>query len=187
MPETSYQFALWKTAKVNIDYHVAFEKHFYSVPHVLIGQQVEIKATERTVEIFHKGKQVAVHPRSCAQGPFSTRAEHMPSRHRFILELDADWLLKQAGEIGPHTTRYLKSLLDARAFPEQAYHSCLGVLSLARKYPHPLFETACERALQAHLRSYKELKAELEALARQVSVPTPALVHENLRGETYYN
>jgi hypothetical protein len=139
------------------------------------------------VEIFHKGKQVAVHPRSSAQGRFSTRAEHMPSRHRFILELDADWLLKQAGEIGPHTNRYLKSLLEARAFPEQAYRSCLGVLSLARNYPQTLFETACERALQAHLRSYKELKAELEALTRQASVSTPPLVHENLRGETYYN
>jgi transposase len=187
LPEKPYQFALWKTAKVNIDYHVAFEKHFYSVPHPLIGQQVEVKATERMVEIFHKGQQVAVHPRSSAQGRFSTRAEHMPSRHRFILELDADWLLKQAEEIGPHTTRYLKSLLEARSFPEQAYRSCLGVLSLARKYPHTLFETACERALQAHLRSYKELKAELEALSRQASTPVQPIIHENLRGETYYN
>ena len=187
LPEKPYQFALWKTAKVNIDYHVAFEKHFYSVPHTLIQQQVEIKATERMVEIFHKGKQVAIHPRSSAPGRFSTRAEHMPSNHRFVLELDADWLLKQAEEIGPHTTRYLKSLLQSRTFPEQAYRSCLGVLSLARKFPYPLVETACERACQAHLRSYKELKAELEALARQAVVPAQPLVHENIRGETYYN
>lgn len=187
LPEKPYEFALWKTAKVNIDYHVAFEKHFYSVPHSLIGQQVELKASERMLEIFHKGKQVAIHPRSNAAGRFSTRAEHMPSHHRFILELDAEWLLKQAGEIGPNATRYLKSLLQGRTFPEQAYRSCLGVLSLARKYPHPLFETACERALQAHLRSYKELKAELEALARQASTPVQPLVHENLRGENYYN
>ena len=66
LPEKPYQFAIWKTARVNIDYHVAFEKHFYSVPHTLIHQQVEIKATERMVEIFHKGKQVALHPRSSA-------------------------------------------------------------------------------------------------------------------------
>ena len=74
LPETSYQFATWKTARVNIDYHVAFEKHFYSVPHTLIHQPVEIKATERMVEIFHKGQQVALHPRSAAIGRFSTRA-----------------------------------------------------------------------------------------------------------------
>jgi transposase len=187
LPEKPYQFALWKTAKVNIDYHVAFEKHFYSVPHTLIQQQVEIKATERMVEIFHKGKQVAIHPRSNAQGRFSTRAEHMPSNHRFILEQDTNWLLKQAEEIGPHTTQYLKSMLQARPFPEQAYRSCLGVLSLARKYSYPLCETACELASQAHLRSYRELKAELEALARNAPALAQPLVHENIRGETYFN
>jgi len=187
LPEKPYQFALWKTAKVSIDYHVAFEKHFYSVPHTLIQQQVEIKATERMVEIFHKGKQVAIHPRSNAQGRFSTRAEHMPSNHRFILEQDTNWLLKRAEEIGPHTTQYLKSLLQARPFPEQAYRSCLGVLSLARKYSYPLCETACELASRAHLRSYKELKAELEALARNAPALAQPLVHENIRGETYFN
>jgi hypothetical protein len=35
LPEKPYEFALWKTAKVNINYHVAFEKHFYSGPHTL--------------------------------------------------------------------------------------------------------------------------------------------------------
>jgi hypothetical protein len=73
LPEKAYQFATWKIAKVNIDYHIAFEKHFYSVPHTLIHQQVEIRASERMVEIFHKGQQVALHPRSRVSGRFSTR------------------------------------------------------------------------------------------------------------------
>lgn len=187
LPEKPYQFATWKTARVNIDYHVAFEKHFYSVPHILIHQEVQIKATERMVEVFHKGKQVALHPRNPTSGRFSTRAEHMPSNHRFVLELDADWLLLQAQAIGSHTTQYLESLLQSRSFPEQAYRSCLGVLSLARKYPNPIMETACERALQAHLFSYKDLKVELEALARRSPQPSTPLVHENIRGETYYD
>jgi transposase len=188
LPETPYQFATWKSARVNIDYHVAFEKHFYSVPHPLIHQEVEIKATERMVEIFHKGKQVAIHPRSSAVGRFSTCAEHMPSNHRFILELDAAWLLKQAETIGPRTSQYLQALLHNRTFPEQAYRSCLGVLSLARKYPQPLVEIACQRVLEAHLLSYRDLKSELEALPGQ-SAPTttPSPVHENIRGETYYH
>jgi hypothetical protein len=148
---------------------------------------VQIKATERMVEIFHKGKQVALHPRNPLPGRFSTRPEHMPSNHRFVLELDGDWLLKQAEAIGPQVCYYLQALLQVRTFPEQAYRSCLGVLSLARKYPNPILETACERALQAHLLSYKELKAELEALARRSPTPTQPLVHENIRGETYYD
>jgi transposase len=173
---------------VNIDYHVAFEKHFYSVPHPLIHEEVEIKATERMVEIFHKGKQVAIHPRSRVAGRFSTCAEHMPSNHRFILELDAGWLLKQAETVGPRTSQYLQALLRNRTFPEQAYRSCLGVLNLARKYPQPLVETACQRVLEAHLLSYRDLKCELEALSPQSTPPTTSpQVHENIRGETYYH
>lgn len=187
LPEKPFQFAIWKTAKVNIDYHVAFEKHFYSVPHTLIHQQVEIRASEKMVEIFHKGQQVAIHPRSRAAGRFSTRPEHMPSNHRFILELNADWMLRQAQAVGSQTTHYLTALLQARAFPEQAYRSCLGVLSLARKYPNMLMETACQRLLEAHLFSYRDLKSELERLSRPLTLDNTPPVHENIRGETYYS
>jgi transposase len=133
LPEKPYEYAVWKTAKVNIDYHIAFEKHFYSVPHTLIHQQVEVRASERMVEIFHKGKQVALHPRSRASGRFSTRSEHMPANHRFVTDLNDSWLLEQAQAVGPQTLQYLTELLKSRPFPQQAYRSCLGVLSLARK------------------------------------------------------
>ena len=187
LPEKPYEFATWKTAKVNIDYHIAFEKHFYSVPSTLIHQQVEVRASERMVAIFHKGQQVAIHPRSRVAGRFSTRPEHMPSNHRFVLELDADWLLHQAQAVGPQTTHYLTAMLQARAFPEQAYRSCLGVLSLARKYSAAFLETACQRLLEAKLFSYGDLKRELEALARQSPAEPPPAKHENVRGETYYH
>ena len=187
LPEKPYQFATWKTATVNIDYHIAFEKHLYSVPHTLIHQRVEIRASERMVEIFYKGQQVAIHPRSRASGRFSTNPEHMPSNHRFVLELNADWLLKQAQAVGPQTTNYLTALMRSRAFPEQAYRSCLGVLNLARKYPHTLLETACQRSQAAHLLSYRDVKSELEMLARKSTTDNPPSPHENIRGETYYN
>jgi transposase len=187
LPEKPYEFANWKTAKVNIDYHIAFEKHFYSVPHTLIHQQVEIRASERMVEIFHKGQQVAIHPRSRTTGRFSTCSEHMPANHRFVLGLNADWLLRQAQEIGPQTFQYLTALLQSRTYPEQAYRACLGVLSLARKYPGSLLEVACQRLQTAHLLSYGDLKSELEALSHQAPADQPPTVHENIRGETYYN
>jgi hypothetical protein len=129
---------------------------------------------------------VALHPRSQAAGRFSTNPEHMPSNHRFVLELNADWLLRQAQTVGPQTTQYLTALLHARAFPEQAYRSCLGVLSLARKYPHTLLEKACQTLLDAHLFSYRDLKGELERLLHSSTSDHPATAHENIRGETYY-
>lgn len=78
----------------------------------------------------------------------------------------------------------MTALLKSRPFPQQAYRSCLGVLSLARKYPHPILEAVCQQMQAAHLLSYRDVKAELENRA-PVSVPAP-LQHENIRGESYY-
>jgi transposase len=187
LPTKPYEYATWKAAKVNIDYHIVFEKHYYSVPHTLIHQRVEVRASERIVQIFHKGQQVAIHPRSRVAGRFTTCPAHMPSNHRFVAELNADWILLQAQAIGPHTAQYLAALLHSRSFPEQAYRSCLGVLSLARKYPGSFLETACQLLLDAHLLSYVDLKSELERQACRSISDQSSVVHENIRGETYYH
>jgi len=186
LPERPYEFATWKNAKVSLDYHVAFEGHYYSVPHALVGQEVRIRATENMVQIFHHGQQIAIHPRSIAQGRFSTRAEHMPANHRFVLQADSDWFLREAARIGPHTSAYFTALLQSRPYPQQAYRSCLGILDLARKHPHAWLETACQRLLPARLLSYRDVKAELERLTADAPAsPLPA--HENVRGNTYYH
>lgn len=185
LPEHPYEYATWKTAKVNIDYHVAFEGHYYSVPYALVRQEVRIRASEDLVAIFHKGQQVAVHPRSPAQGRFSTRTEHMPSHHKFMAAADGDWFLREATKIGPQTTAYLSALMKSRQFPQHAYRSCLGILDLARKYTCPQMETACQVLLTANLLSYRDVKAELEHLAANVS-ETVLPAHENVRGSSYY-
>jgi transposase len=187
LPLQPFEFAIWKMARVNIDYHVAFEKHYYSVPYTLIHEQVEIRASERVVEIFHKGQQVAIHPRNRVTGRFSTRAEHMPSNHRFIANLTAEWLLRQAQTIGPSTATYMNSLLQTHDFPEQTYRACLGVLSLERKYSTALLETACQQLQSAQLWSYRDLKNKLEVLSQQTPADPSPLFHENLRGGPYYH
>lgn len=186
LPEHSYEFARWKNARVNIDYHVAFEGHYYSVPHTLVGQEVRIRATERMLEIFHRGQQVAIHPLSNVQGRFSTCPDHMPSHHRFVLNTDSDWLLREAAKVGPQTAAYITALLRSRPYPQQAFRTCLGVLDLARKHPQTHIELACQRLLPAHLLTYQDLKSELEHFSNEVSTnPLPA--HENVRGDTYYH
>jgi transposase len=185
LPERAYEYAAWKTAKVNIDYHVEFDGHFYSAPYTLVRQEVRIRATESLVAIFHNGKQVAVHPRSQAKGRFSTRSEHMPSKHQFVAGMGADWLLKEAEKIGPQTKAYLAALLKARQYPQQAYRSCLGILDLARRYTRPQLENASQVLLTANLLSYRDLKSELERLTAQAT-DTVLPTHENVRGSSYY-
>lgn len=186
LPERPYEFAVWKDAKVSIDYHVVFEGHYYSVPHTLVRQAVRIRATETMVEIFHHGERIAVHPRSLFEGRFTTRSEHMPANHSFILSTDQEWFLKEAAKIGPQTATYVDAMLKSRRYPQHAYRSCLGIINLARKYPHPHIETACQTLLPAGLLSYRDVHAELERIAAHQ--PAPSLpAHENVRGNTYYH
>jgi transposase len=189
IPEKPYEYAARKTTRVNIDYHVDFEKHLYSVPHTLIHEEIEIHATEHMVEIFHKGKSVAVHPRSFKPGRFSTLHEHMPPNHQFMDQVNAKQLIQWAEEVGPQTAEFINSTLKSRLFPEQAYRSCLGVLSLAKKHPHSRIELACQAAQGAKAFSYKAVKEEVDWLSKQPALPlTPETLppHANIRGHEYY-
>jgi transposase len=185
LPERPYEFAIWKIAKVSIDYHIAFEGHYYSVPYTLVRQEVRIRASESLVQVFHHSQQVAIHARSLAHGRFSTHAEHMPANHRFVLNADGNWFQKEAAKIGPQTAAYFVALLQSRPFPQQAYRSCLGILDLAHKHSRDRLETACQHLLPAHLLSYTAVKSELERLAANAPVE-PLPVHENIRGKNYY-
>lgn len=186
LPERPYEFARWKNARVSIDYHIAFEGHYYSVPHTLVGQEVQIRATERMVEVFHRSQQVAIHPLNQLAGRFSTSADHMPSQHRFVLNADSDFFLREAAKIGPQTAAYMTAVLRSRPFPQQAFRTCLGILDLAHKYLPTHLEIACQRLFSAHLLTYKDLKSELEHLTRDLPIQ-PLPTHEHVRGDTYYN
>jgi len=188
LPVRRYEYAERKTAKVNLDYHIEFEKHFYSVPYTLIHQKVEIRVTERMVEIFSKGVSVANHPRSFKQGRYSTIREHMPSNHKFMNNLNADRFIQWANAIGPQTTQLVKATLKSRAYPEQTYRTCMGILGLSKKHPYPLMEKACQTALEAKVFSYRAIKQELTFLQKQEPLPMLETLpsHENIRGAAYY-
>src|SRR5437867_4997198 len=76
LPATRYQFGEWRTARVNIDYHIEVERHFYSVPYALVHQEMDVHLTADTVEILHRGVRVASHVRSWEPGKATTLAEH---------------------------------------------------------------------------------------------------------------
>ena len=189
LPKTAYEYAERKTARVNLDYHVEFEHNLYSVPHNLIHQEVEIRATERMLEIFYQGKSVAVHLRGHRRGRFFTQSAHMPANHQFLEQVNASQLVQWGTAIGPQTTALIQATLKSRPFPEQAYRTCLGILSLSRKYAPHWVETACQTLLESRTCSYAALKAELEWLtehAPATAEPEALPAHENIRGHNYY-
>ena len=191
LPVQPYEFAHWKKARVHFDYHVEFDKHFYSVPWTLIGKEVDVRGTEKTVEVFRNRVRVASHPRSHANGRFSTQREHMPPAHQAVSDWSPERFLRWAEEIGPHTRNLIAAVLESRCHPQQAYRSCLGILGLGKRYTNARLEAACRRALPAGIRTYKGIRNILENKLDQVErdrpPATPLPTHANIRGEGYYN
>jgi transposase len=184
LPPTPYEFARLKTCRVSIDYHVEYHKHYYSVPYTLIHEEVTLRITERTVEILHKGQAIATHPRSDVPGRYSTQPCHMPVRHQKALEWTPERFMRWAEDVGPATTQLIQAVLDGREHPEQAYRSCLGILSLAQRVDKAPLERACQQALAVQGFSYREVKRRLESQGADVAHALVA--HDNIRGETYY-
>lgn len=134
LPETRYQYAEWKKARVHIDYHIEVDGHFYSVPYQLVKKQVEARVTAQTLEVLYKGNRVATHQRSYTQGRFITIPEHRPEKHKKYCEWTPSRMLQWAEKTGTDTATVVEAILSGRTHPEQGYRTCLGIISLGRKY-----------------------------------------------------
>ena len=51
LPETAYEYVQFKKARVHIDYHVELDGHFYSVPHRLVKEQVDIRESQHDIRV----------------------------------------------------------------------------------------------------------------------------------------
>ena len=183
------EYAAWRRCRVGLDYHVEVERHFYSVPHALVRQEVEARTTAATVEIFHRGQRVASHPRGTRRHQPSTLAEHMPKSHRRYREWSHERIHREAGAIGQDTAALVEVILRSRPHPEQGFRSCIGILGLVKRHGAERVDAACSRALALGTRSYSSVTAILNNRQERRAVPDePAmLMHENIRGPGYYH
>ncbi len=182
---------------MHIDYHIEYDKHYYSVPHHLVKEQVEVQASSTLISIYAYGHRVSSHPRSYVQGAHSTLTEHMPQSHRAMSEWSPKRFLRWAEDIGESTKKVVATLLRKKRHPEQNYRSVLALLSLAKKFDRQRLENACMRALDINspTRTSIEsiLKNGLDKLNAIDSNPPvkqtelPLNDHENIRGDKYYH
>ncbi|WP_284314596.1 IS21 family transposase [Labrys miyagiensis] len=188
LPETDYQFAEWRLARVSLDYHVEFDGFFYSVPHALIREQVDIRATSRTVEIFHRGQRVASHQRRYGGRRHGTDPEHMPSSHRRYAEWTPERFRRWGQSIGPNTESLVVAILANRPHPEQGFRTCLGILRLFKHADRQRVEAASARATAIGAFTYKSIAAVLASLPPQKAGATESVIdHTNLRGPGYFH
>ncbi|MDH5205702.1 MAG: IS21 family transposase [Hylemonella sp.] len=192
LPAQPWQWASFKTVTVHIDYHVEVEAHRYSVPHALVGSKLEARTTDALVELLHRGKRVACHARSAHAGGFTTLDEHMPAAHRAHKQWTPERLIHWGNGIGANTGRFVTQLLQRFRHPEHGYRSCLGLLSLAKRYGPQRVDLACMLALELGAGQYRHVRDILANGRDLVKRPAPepewvAPEHDNLRGAAYYH
>ncbi|MDX8462486.1 IS21 family transposase [Mesorhizobium humile] len=189
LPLEDHEFAEWRLARVSTDYHVEFKTFFYSVPHSLIRQQVDLRATARTIEIFHRGKRIAAHQRRYGGPRHGTDPDHMPSSHRRYAEWTPERFRRWVASIGPQTQGLVVAILASRPHPEQGFRTCLGILRLFRDIDRNRAEVVSARAAEIgslNCKSIASLIANHKA-ARHSTEPTAIVDHANLRGPDYFH
>lgn len=191
LPNQPYVLALWEKAKVNIDYHVAVDKHYYSAPHNLIHQELDVRLTELTIELFDQGKRVAAHVRSFQPGQFTTLEEHRPKSHQKYLQWTPSRMIHWAGQIGPSCAQLVEHILQNRPHPEMGFRSVLGIMRLGKGGGEARLEAACRRALHFGTCSYRSIQSildhQLDQQPWEPELPLSTPNHENVRGKDYYH
>lgn len=191
LPENRYEFGEWKKVRVAPDYHVELQGHYYSVPYQLVREQLDLRFTDHTVEVFRRGKRVAGHKRSRQRGKHTTLREHMPKAHQAYLDWTPTRLVRWAQKSGPSTAKLVEQILQTRPHPQQGFRSCLGLMRLGKSYGSERLEAACQRSLQLQSYSYQSVKSILKNGLDQQPLPEnekqgAVIDHANVRGAEYY-
>jgi len=190
LPIEPYVVGHWAVGvSVGVDYHVPFDRSFYSVPYALVRRRVDLFITQSSVQIFHRGERVASHIRLYIHNQCTTLNGHMPPAHQAVADRTPDWVRAEAAKVGVATAGYVERLLTGRDHIEQGVRSCLGVLRLATRYPGEQLEAACVRAMMAGASSsgfVEQLLKHGRPLADSIADDGVGH-HSNIRGAPYYN
>ncbi len=193
LPSSPFQFTRVKyDIRVAPNYHIEFDKHYYSVPYELAREYVDVYQINNILEIYHKGAHICRHKKEPPDYKYTTKDEHMPSNHKFVKGWSAPWFIDQAHKIGPATAELVTRVMQNRKHPEQGFRTAMGLLNLSKKYPKQRVEKAAERALYYGNLTCKAMKAILEqgieeqAIAKKQQRNKKTILHENIRGQEYY-
>ena len=156
-----------------------------------MGEIVDVRLTDTTVEAFHKNLRVASHMRNWAEGQKTTSEEHMPAAHAAYQGMSSEKFLEWAERIGPSTKIVISEILQSKSYPQLCFDQCWGVLrSLGGKFGNEALEVACHHALLLRSPAYRVVKSILERgienLPKQLPVEISHISHPNIRGPNQF-
>ncbi len=192
LPLHRYELKQQSFATVMQNGHVCLgqDKHYYSVPYHYIRKKVKLLYSSRQVEIYYKYNRIAVHKRIKSSYHYTTEKQHLASTHKFMTEWTPERFINWAGNIDPNVKTLISHILQKKQHPEQAYKSCMGVLSLEKKVGKERLINACKRALDYNIYNYKIvlniLEKGLDNMPDEPLNHKDLPKHQNIRGKDYY-
>jgi hypothetical protein len=194
LPCKPFELSTWKTATVQINYHVSVDRMYYSAPYEYIKYRVDVRLTSGMVEIFYRNTRIASHRRLYGHpGQYGTVIEHMPEKHRNYTQWNAQRFIRWAGGIGHYTQQAVKAVIASRKVEEQSYKTCIALLKLADTYSVERLEKACEKALSySAVPSFRGIRTILKTGRDRLKKETETMNCENnnafafTRGAGYY-
>lgn len=191
LPAAPFEVCDWVYGrKVNLDFHVVHNTNRYSAPYKLVGKKVDLKVTEKTVEVYRGGERVATHPRipDCVRYKPQTDPSHMPPEFA-KLEWDDGRMRRWAASIGPSTLAVVERVFCDVQIKEQAYNPVMAILNLSKQYGEAELEDACgyslERAAHPRCKFIRSVLASGAAGNAGTQTP-PADRGGYVRGASYY-
>ena len=192
LPQLRYELKKQAYVTVMKNGHVSLseDRHYYSVPYKFIGKKVKIMYSRHSVEIFYNYERITLHKRIKSPYNYTTEKEHLASAHQFVAEWTPQKFITWGESIHEDVKLYILKIFDRKRHPEQAYKSCVGILSFTKKVGNDRLIKACQRALGYGIYNYKTIQTILEKgmdnapaeVEEQIQMP----LHENIRGANYY-
>jgi transposase len=177
------------TVMKNGHVYLSEDQHYYSVPYELIGKKIKIQYSRSVVDLYLQYELVATHKRIRSPHNYSTDPLHLPAQHRYVTEWSPAFFMEKAKGIDPVVEYFISQVLAKKQHPEQAYKSCMGILSFAKRVGHIRLIKACKRAHEIGYYNYKIIEDILKKnLDHYDEDPEPGSMppHENIRGSNYY-
>ncbi|SHK37516.1 Mu transposase domain-containing protein [Hespellia stercorisuis] len=187
LPPIPYEYMERKEAKVSSDFHVRFDNAYYSVDKAFKHQKISVSATSSKVRIFSKnGEFICEHQRAVHKGQWCTNPEHLPKDYNGYREWNAEYFIRKAMTIGPHTVDVIKYVLACHKLEVQTYRMCLGILNYSQKYGKEALEECCRQALSVNKVTYTYIKNSIPAIAEEFTSPeTKAKINEERNKGAY--
>lgn len=194
LPTGRYEVKQFKEVTVMKNGYIQLweDKHYYSVPYRFIGRKVKVIYSVSQVSVFYNKERIAYHLRSTRKFSHTTTHDHMSSTHQFVGDWNPDKFISWAGAIAPVVKDYITRILEAATYPEQAYRSCVGILSFEKKAGRQRLVAAVERATYYGAFNYTMIKKILQngldtvAFGDDTTTPGSLPDHNNIRGPHSY-